>query len=127
MGVIAQGALHHIDGRTCLVVDIRQHSTDSSNQDISGSTAGIRATTQSTILVDEHLLRKEMELGMTLNLANTFERNHWVRCSDVGLVFSGLARNSQASSSKTDSLARCMASSLVNQNVGVSPKSLSQR
>ena len=71
-GVIALEVLHHTGGHTSLEVDAPLHSIDFGGPDIIEIT---RATTHTTILVDEHLLPKAMGLGMTQTLVNTFERN----------------------------------------------------
>ena len=126
-GVIAPVVRRHTGAPTSPAAVTHPHSIDFGGPDIIEIATAIRASTHSTILEEEHRFHKAMGLGMIRIRVNTFERNRWERCSSDGSVFSDPAQNNQASSSKTESLARCMASSLVNQNVGVSPKSLSQR
>lgn len=71
-GAIGQEIHRHTDAHTSPEVDAPRHSIDFGDPDINEIT---RATTRTTILVDEHLLPKAMERGMTQTLANTFERN----------------------------------------------------
>ena len=72
MGAITPEILPRTSGHTSPEMHAPQHSIDFEDLAITEIT---RATTRTTILVDEHPLPKVMGLGMTQTLANTFERN----------------------------------------------------